>query len=455
MLTIAANDTTGLLQWHTTGDWLEPGQDRFPGGRTNSHVAVRDRMTSAFSTIMAIKILRDAAIVLGTAADAKKYSTIVDDQLVKWHTVFYNTTDAPTEAHGRFVAPVGRGAACPVAGYPGGCTWWESFDSKTLHFVSNCGAFPATCHAAQHGCWPDFTQGLQIHYTNDSSVWSLNVGRNYTCADPRTPNTTTPSEPTYGDGSQVCLGYTMYLGVPPTSALLATTLGQLVARVATDGNHPTTGIIATKWMPEALGKHGRPDVVLDMVLQPGFPGWMDQIAQNATTIWENWVYLDGPGMNSHNHPALTSIGAWLYRYLAGVRIPEDATEPGFGTGHGMVTLAPYPNLVADHDRVKALSVSLSSQHGNVSMAWRFDSGRGGGLALNITLPPNTAGRVQLPKGAWGSIVEGGVAIWEHGGDPQSSRMVPGVTPVDNGNAGETPPDYMIGGGLYQFVATLR
>ena len=163
MLTIAANDTTGLLQWHTTGDWLEPGQDRFPpNGRTNSHVPIRDEMTSALSTIMAIKILRDAAVVLDKAADVDKYSGIVVDQLARWHKVFYNISNVPghaTEKNGRFVAPVGKGATCPIAGYPGGCTWWESYDTKALNFVSNCGAFPATCHrSTQRACWPDFTQ---------------------------------------------------------------------------------------------------------------------------------------------------------------------------------------------------------------------------------------------------------------------------------------------------------
>ena len=300
------------------------------------------------------------------------------------------------------------------------------------------------------------SQGLQIHYTNDSSVWSLKVGDNYTCADPLTPGNATA--PTYGDGSQVCLGYTLFLSVPPTPELMDTTLKQLVARVATDGNHPTTGIIATKWMPEALGKHGRPDVVLDMVLQPGFPGWKDQVAQNATTVWENWEYLDGPSMNSHNHPALTSIGAWFYRYLAGIRIAEDATEPGFGTGFGTVTFAPYPQLVADHTRVQALSVSLPSQHGNVSMAWRFDAGSGG-LSVNITLPPNTAGRVQLPKGLWGSITESDATVWVHGSGTQESAVVAGVVRIagsgSGSDGGEAPPDFEIGSGSYRFVAVLR
>ena len=46
------------------------------------------------------------------------------------------------------------------------------------------------------------------------------------------------------------------------------------------------------------------------------------VAHGATTVHENWEVMVGPGMNSHAHPALTSIGAWLWRYLAGVRVAE-------------------------------------------------------------------------------------------------------------------------------------
>ena len=89
------------------------------------------------------------------------------------------------------------------------------------------------------------------------------------------------------DQSQSVLAYTLFLGAPPTVEIRKATLAQLVAAIKKTDNHPTTGIIGTKWLPEALSKSGRSDVVLDMVLQTGAPSWMDQIAHNATTVWEN------------------------------------------------------------------------------------------------------------------------------------------------------------------------
>jgi hypothetical protein len=111
---------------------------------------------------------------------------------------------------------------------------------------------------------------------------SIPIGKNYTCSDPLP--TGPPPPPTYGDGSQTCLAYTLYLNATPTDALHATTLDQMKTQILADGNHPTTGIIATKWLPEALGRAGLSESVLDIILEPTAPSWMDQIAHGATTV---------------------------------------------------------------------------------------------------------------------------------------------------------------------------
>ena len=163
MLSLAAMDPTGLLQWSRTGDWLE---QKYPSGNPNYHTPIRENMTSAFSTIVGVRVLADAASALGHTEDATKYAGVLTDQLARWHKTYYNGSRS-------------------VAG-------------------------------------------------------------------------------TYGDGSQAALAYTLFLGAPPTVALKAQTVAQLIAQIRRDNNHPTTGIIATKWLPEALSKAGRSDVVLDI-----------------------------------------------------------------------------------------------------------------------------------------------------------------------------------------------
>ena len=62
-------------------------------------------------------------------------------------------------------------------------------------------------------------------------------------------------------------------------------------------------------------------------LKDDFPSWGYMVRQNSTTVWEHWEYMNGPGMNSHNHPALASVGAWFFRWLAG----EDEVAATFGS----------------------------------------------------------------------------------------------------------------------------
>jgi len=42
------------------------------------------------------------------------------------------------------------------------------------------------------------------------------------------------------------------------------------------------------------------------------------LENGATTLWERWEELTGSGINSHNHPMMGSVGAWLYKYIAGM-----------------------------------------------------------------------------------------------------------------------------------------
>jgi hypothetical protein len=121
----------------------------------------------------------------------------------------------------------------------------------------------------------------------------------------------------------------------------------------------------------------------------------------------------GPNMNSHNHPALTSIGAWMWRWFAGIRIAEEPGEPGYGGAYAHTTIAPYDRVVTDHARINSVRANLPTTHGDIALAWAFD-GTDGTLVLNTTLPVNTAASVTLPSSAgrsWMKIDESGTAIY--------------------------------------------
>lgn len=348
------------------------------------------------------------------------------------------------------------GICCPLPQFPGGCTFWESCPhagicsspDDRLHMVSNCASYPASCGAEQKSCWPNVERGLTIHPVKSSYLKSVKLGDNFTCGMPTKGMNT--SAVTYGDGSQSVLAYTLFLGAAPTTEIHEATLAQLVAAIKKTNNHPTTGIIGTKWLPEALSKLDRPDVVLDMVLQTGAPSWMDQIAHNATTVWENWEWFVGPNMNSHNHPALTSIGAWLWRWFVGIRIAEEPSEPGYGGAYAHITIAPYEKIVTDHERISSVQANLPTTHGDIALAWEFADGK---LVLNTTLPVNTAATVKLPSSAgrgWVEVSEGGNVIYES--KSTATKGVGGVFGMSHPDADHA--HMSIGSGRFNFVAVL-
>jgi len=94
-----------------------------------------------------------------------------------------------------------------------------------------------------------------------------------------------------------------------------------------------TGFIGTPALLPALTRLGMHDLAEKMFLNRKVPGWLYQVDQGATSIWERWDALaeDGtiydPDMNSYNHYAYGAVCQWLFEDVAGIKPLEDA--PGF------------------------------------------------------------------------------------------------------------------------------
>ena len=139
---------------------------------------------------------------------------------------------------------------------------------------------------------------------------------------------------TYGDGTQAALVYALYLGAVPAAleaAVFAKLLGLIAAGTKECDSTPCldTGILATKWIMEVLSLHGRTDVGLNLAYKTDFPSWGYMAAQNATTVWEHWEYMNGDGMNSHAHPALASVGASTSQMITSLRFFKTAQKSRF------------------------------------------------------------------------------------------------------------------------------
>ena len=174
---------------------------------------------------------------------------------------------------------------------------------------------------------------------------------------------------------------------------------RLAADVRSRDTHLTTGFLGTSHICHALSENGYLDVAYDLLEQEAYPGWLYSVKLGATTCWERWDNirpngsLQTPNANSFNHYSLGAIGDWLYRVVAGLN--PVAERPGYQC----ILFRPRPG-----GSLTWAGARLDSQYGPVESRWtRTDDG----LDLQITVPPNTTGIVDVLARSAADITEGG------------------------------------------------
>jgi alpha-L-rhamnosidase len=179
----------------------------------------------------------------------------------------------------------------------------------------------------------------------------------------------------------------LYFDLLP-ARLRAQAVAELVADIQRRDMHLSTGFVGAPYLPHVLGDSGKLDIAYALLHQKTWPSWLYSVTQGATTIWERW---DGwteengfqdPGMNSFNHYAYGSIGAWLYRTVAGIDI--DPAQPGYK--HSI--LRPQPGGGLTH-----ASGKLRTLYGELVSAWKLNNGA---FEWTVVVPPNTRATAHVP-----------------------------------------------------------
>jgi len=160
----------------------------------------------------------------------------------------------------------------------------------------------------------------------------------------------------FGDGTQAAQVFALKLG-GLSAAQDKAAWSRLLELLGSQGIN--TGIIATKWLFPLLSERGRTDLGLQLASSSAYPSWGYMLAKDATTIWEHWDAFghgQSPHMSSHNHPAFTSVGAWFYTDLVGIRVDPYSLELG-------------PTLDMHNDLLPSASGTLAVDDGVAKVSW--------------------------------------------------------------------------------------
>lgn len=124
-----------------------------------------------------------------------------------------------------------------------------------------------------------------------------------------------------------------------------------------------TGFLSTAFLLPELTRMGRNDIAYRMLENEEMPGWLAEVNEGATTVWENW-----DGEASHNHYSPGTVCEWLFSVAAGIQVD--------GENHFRIEPVQGGSL-------RFVRAAYKSMYGEVRVQWEKDG------ALTVTVPANT------------------------------------------------------------------
>ena len=149
-----------------------------------------------------------------------------------------------------------------------------------------------------------------------------------------------------------------------------------LAKAVTDSDyHVGTGFLSTPFLLGVLTEAGDTDLAYKMLENREKPGWLYEVCQGATTVWETWE-----GNLSRNHYSPGAVCQWLFDTAAGIR-PD---------GENRFVIAPVPGGTLTYAKA-----SYKSLYGIVESSWEK---QGDKTVFTVTVPGNCSARLMLPGG---------------------------------------------------------
>lgn len=144
-----------------------------------------------------------------------------------------------------------------------------------------------------------------------------------------------------------------------------------------------TGFLSTPFLLPVLTAAGQAETAYQMLLNEEKPGWLYEIRQGATTVWESWE-----GDVSRNHYSPGAVCQWLFDTAAGIRV----------AGENRFVIAPVPG-----GGLTYAGASYDSLYGRVESRWEQTEGR---IHFTVKIPANTEAVIRLPDGTERTVTAG-------------------------------------------------
>ena len=250
----------------------------------------------------------------------------------------------------------------------------------------------------------------------------------------------------YVDGSQPMNILPLDLPNVVPASLRPTIVNSLVNNIVTTGFF-TGGIVSVNALYPLLSKEGHHDLALKLAQNTSYPsyGYMfHNNVQNATTTWEGWNTLPQGGASSLNHHMFNTIGAWFYRYLAGIEL------------NALRTITIYPRMSYDPQLLTHVQAEVVTIKGPVQVEWNRISQKV--MTLSTSIPNNLNALVTfdrlVQKGQCVKLMCDDEVIWMRGEMNDGVKLLKDVRGVSDLSENELTGalSIRVGSGEYIFTA---
>lgn len=162
-------------------------------------------------------------------------------------------------------------------------------------------------------------------------------------------------------------------------------IDRLVTLIHENGDKLDTGFLSVPYLLDVLYDNGHQDLAYHLLYQEESPGWMYEIKNGATTIWESWKAVEPNGKVttiSYNHYAMGCVCDFVNRKIGGLHELE--------AGYKKILIKPVPDPSITHAHISHHSI-----YGLIKVDWEMVDNN---MKLTAVIPCNTKAIIELPNG---------------------------------------------------------